>query len=174
MAVSNEIQGMTEGILSSFEAGIGAVELLIEKGLGTLDEYQRGQVAIREDLRERLASAGNLRRKDFDVLVEKILAFQAHRERDLKELVRTFLAAQKALAGRLKKSLQSGILDEGGRCKQEIAQMTEQARTNVLMFQLEQDHIRVTFQELQAQKDGISVRHFRQVIGDLEKTLIGG
>lgn len=174
MAVSNEMQSMTEGILSSFEAGIGAVELLIEKGLGTLDEYQRGQVAIREDLRERLALAGNLRRKDFDGLVEKILAFQAQREKDLKELVQTFLAAQKALVGRLRKSLQSGILDEVDRCKQEIAQMIEQARTNVLMFQLEQDRIRTTFQELQAQKGDISVRHFRWIIGDLEKTLKGG
>lgn len=176
MPIPNGVQNLTEGVVSSFESGIGAVELLIEKGLEILDEYRREQEAIRENLRERLASVGNLRRKDFDDVIERILDFQSHRERDLKELIRTLLAQQKALAGRLKRCLQAGIFNEVNRYKQEIAQTIGEARTSILEFQREQDLIRKTFEGLEAQKGEISTREFKRVVHNLEKelTLKGG
>ncbi|MBI4356441.1 MAG: hypothetical protein HY559_00980 [Gammaproteobacteria bacterium] len=173
MTVPNEVTTITEGVISSFESGIGGTELLIEKGLEILDGSRREHSEIRGDLREKLASIGNLRKKDFDGVMEQILSFQLRRESELKGLIRSFLANQKALAGRLKKSLQAGILDEVERFKQEIIQMQEEARTHILEFQKEQEEIRTTFEKFYG-KGNISARHFKQVVSELEKTLKGG
>ena len=87
MSVPSEIQSLTKGVVASFESGIDAVSHLIGKGLEILDGYRAEQDAIRGSLREAFASVGSLRRKDFDGVVERILAFQLQRESDRKSVV---------------------------------------------------------------------------------------
>lgn len=174
MSVPNEIRNLTEGVVTSFESEIAAVELLINKGLDVLDGYRQEEEAIRGNLRESFASIGSLRRKDFDDVMERILAFQTEREAEIKKLIRGCLARQKDLAGRLKRSLAEGILEEADRCKKELSEIIEKAKEEVVAFQVEQERIRKTLTQLEMNKEKVSAREFKQVIQDLEQELSGG
>lgn len=173
MSVPNEIQNLTKGVVASFESGIGAVGHLIEKGLELLDGYRMEKEAIHGRLREALASVGSLRRKDFDGVMERILTFQSQRESEIRRLIRGFLERQKDLTGRLKRSLEAGIFEEVDRCKNELSKMIEKAREEIVAFQKEQEGIRETFANLEAQKGEITPRDFKKTIQDLEQELFG-
>lgn len=173
MSVPNEIKNLTEAVVSSFESGIGAVGHLIEKGLELLDGYRSEQEAIRGTLRESLASVGNLRRKDFDGVMEKILEFQSSREREIRAMIYGFLKRQQELTARLKRSLEAGILVEVDRVKGELSRMIGEAREGVLAFQKEQELIRETFANLEGRREGITTRELKKAIQDLEGKLLG-
>ena len=173
MSAPKEIQNLTEGVVSSYDAGIAAVGQLIEKGLDLLDGYRKEQEAIRGALREKLASVGSLRRKDFDEVIGRVLNFQSERELEIKRLIREFLSRQKELVGRLKRSLEAGIFQEVDRCKRELSHMIEQARDEILSFQQEQGRIREALASLMGRKELVSVREFKAVIQDLEGKLYG-
>src|SRR3990167_5126909 len=108
MPVQDEIRNLTDGVVASFDSGIEAVGTVIEKGLELLDGYRMEQEAVRGSLREALASVGSLRHKDFDLVMERILTFQSHRESEIKTLIRAFLTRQRELAGRMRRSLKAG------------------------------------------------------------------
>lgn len=171
--VPDEIKNLTEGVVSSYDAGIAAVGHLIEKGLDLLDGYRSEQEAIRGSLRESLATVGSLRRKDFDEVMEQILEFQSRRETEIKGLIRSFLSRQRDLTGMLRRSIGAGILKEVERVKEELSQMIEKAREAILSFQGEQEKIRKTFESLEARKGEIAGRELKRVIGDLEMELMG-
>lgn len=173
MSVPHEISHLTGGVVTSFESEIAAVELLINKGLDLLDGYRREEDAIRGSLRESFASIGSLRRKDFDDVMGRILAFQTGRETEIKRLIRGCLARQKDLAGRLKRSIEEGILEEADRCKKELSKIIESSKEAIIAFQVEQERIRKTLTRLEVNKEKVSVREFRQVIQDLETELFG-
>lgn len=173
MPVPDEIRKLTEEVVVSFDSGVGAVRFLIEKGLEILDGYRREEEALRGSLRETLSSVASLRRKDFDAVTAPILDFQSRREAEIKGLIKSLLARQKDLTGRLKRCLEAGILQEVERIKKELPAMIEQARQEVISFQREQERIRTTFASLQAQKGEITAREFKKAIQDLEREHLG-
>lgn len=174
MSVPNEIRNLTEEVVASFESGIDAVGLLIEKGLEILDGYRREQEAIRGTMRETMAEVGNLRRKDFDGVMEHLLNFQLQRESEIKRIIKDFLSQQKKLTQRLKRSLAAGISEEVERCKKELSQMMEGVREEILSFQQEQALVRIAFANLETRKDQITVREFKEIIQDLEGDILPG
>lgn len=171
MTIPNEIRNLTEGVVASFESGIDAVGLLIEKGLEILDGYRREQEAIRGSLREAMAEVGSLRHKDFDGVMERILVFQSERESEIKRMIKDFLSQQKSLTQRIKRSLAAGIAEEVERCKSELSQMIGGVRKEILSFQKEQDLVRLAFAGLEARRNQITVREFKEIIQDLQGTL---
>ncbi|OGQ07081.1 MAG: hypothetical protein A3G32_03805 [Deltaproteobacteria bacterium RIFCSPLOWO2_12_FULL_40_28] len=173
MSVPNEIKRLTEEVITSFDAGIGAVGLLIEKGLEILDGYRREQEAVNGSLRDSLASIVSLRHKDFDEVMSRILSFQSKREIEIKTLIKGFLAEQREITGKIKRSLEAGIFQEVEKGKRELKKMIDQAKEGILSFQQEQERIRATFAQLESQKDKLSVMEFKKVIQDLEEELLG-
>lgn len=172
MSVPSEIRNLTSEVVASFESGIGAVGALIEKGLELLDGYRMEQEAIRGHLREKLASMGSFRRKDFDSVIGRILDFQLRRETEIKTLIRSFLARQRELTSRLNRSMQANLFEEMERCKKELSFLIERVRSEIQVFQKEQQKIRAAFRTFE-EKDEVSGREFRKSIQNLEGELIG-
>lgn len=173
MSVPNEIRNLAQGVVASFESGVGTVGLLIDKGLEILDGYRREQEAIRGQLRERLATVGSLRRKDFDGMMEKILCFQSDREREIQTFIRDFLGRQKEMTSRLRRSLEAEILQEVERIKGELAGLIDEAREEIVSFQGEQEKIRKMFAWIESSCGTLSAGEFGKKVLDLEKELFG-
>ncbi len=174
MSVPNEIQGLTRGVVDSFNSGIEAVGQLIEKGLELLDGYRREEEAVRGSLRESLASIGSLRRRDFDGLMEPVLQFQMRREQEIKALIKDFLSRQRELTQRLRRALEAGILQEVEKGKKELREMLGEAREEILSFQKEQETIRCTFARLESHKEGVTIKELKKEIQDLGEELLKG
>lgn len=102
-------------IAASYEARVSSVEQIIEATHEMLEAFRGQREAMRTQLRETLARASSLRRRDFDAMMQGILARQEEREKAVKRMVKAYLREQREMAmglrERLAKSESEGIGD---------------------------------------------------------------
>ena len=92
-------------VIASYEARVSSVEQIIEATHEMLEAFRSQREAMRMQLRETLARAASLRRRDFDAMMQAILASQEKRQERVKEAMRGYLREHKATAQALKEAL---------------------------------------------------------------------
>jgi phage-related tail protein len=92
-------------VIASYEARVSSVEQIIEATHEMLEAFRSQREAMRTQLRDTLAMAASLRRRDFDAMMQAILAGQEERQERVKEAMRGYLSEHKATAQALKEAL---------------------------------------------------------------------
>jgi hypothetical protein len=92
-------------LIASYEARVSSVEHIIEATHEMLEAFRSQREAMRIQLRETLARAASLRRRDFDAMMQGILVGQEERQERIKEAMRGYLREHKATAQALKEAL---------------------------------------------------------------------
>ncbi len=112
MPLLNNMNNLVEEIISSYEAKIRSVgslfdttDQLIEGCQETFLDAKEEQHEIKAQVREVLARNEHLRKKDFDLMMQKILSAQERRGKDVKDLLKGYLNRQKEMANELRSSL---------------------------------------------------------------------
>jgi len=105
MALAEDLGRLAREVIASYEARIASVERIIEATHETLEAFRSQREAMRTRLRETLARSASLRKRDFDAMMQGILARQEARERALKNTMRHYLRERRALAASLKGAL---------------------------------------------------------------------
>jgi len=104
-------------VVASYEARVSSVEQIIEATHEMLETSRNQREAMRGQLRETLSRVASLRKRDFDGMMQGILARQEARERAVKEAMRGYLTEQRALAEALKEALTGGEAEQIGAIK---------------------------------------------------------
>lgn len=112
MGVAKEMARLTREVIASYEARVTSVGQIIESTHEMLEAFRSQREAMHTQLREALARAASLRRRDFDAMMQAILARQAEREGAVKETIRGYLTEQKTLATALKDALTGGEAEQ--------------------------------------------------------------
>lgn len=107
-----EMAGLAREVIASYEAKVTSVGQIIEATHEMLEAFRRQREAMHTQLREALARAASLRRRDFDAMMQAILARQTEREGAVKETIRGYLTEQKTLATALKDALTGGEAEQ--------------------------------------------------------------
>lgn len=92
-------------VIASYEARVLSVEQIIEATHEMLEAFRSQREAVRARLRETLARAASLRKRDFDAMMQELLDRQEARETAVKETMRDYLAEQRALAAALREAV---------------------------------------------------------------------
>ncbi|MBI4560914.1 MAG: hypothetical protein HY724_02630 [Candidatus Rokubacteria bacterium] len=100
-----EMERLAKEVIASYEARVSSVEQIIEATHEMLETFRSQREAMRVELRETLARAAFLRKRDFDAMMQEILDCQDARERAVKETLREYLTDQRALAAALNEAL---------------------------------------------------------------------
>ncbi|MBI5187697.1 MAG: hypothetical protein HZA07_01295 [Nitrospirae bacterium] len=112
MPFTEEMKDIVENIVSSYETRIQGIEAVFDTTYQLLKGYnelsldtgqERGKVEA--ELRESLARNSSLRRKDFDSMMRGILSMQDEREKELRNLLKSYLNEQKGAAQALRDNL---------------------------------------------------------------------
>jgi hypothetical protein len=118
MADNLTMTHVVEGIISSYEERLQSIGFIIDNTQMVLGEFQESMSPAREEkdalnirLRETLARNESLRKKDFDGMMNTVLVSQDDGEREVRTLLRDYLAEQREMAKQLKGNL--GIFKEG-------------------------------------------------------------
>ena len=109
MGPAEEMTHLARELTASYEARVSSVEQIIAGTHEMLETFRSQREAIRSRLREALARAASLRRRDFDTMMEGILARQEARELQIKETMRDYLREQRVLAATLKETLSAHL-----------------------------------------------------------------
>ena len=99
MSIVEDMRKLTEEIVSSYEERISSVGTIIDNTHRMLDEFRSQRNTMSVQLKDKLSHEETLRKKDFDAMMSDILASQEKREKEIRNLLKTYLEEQKAAAG---------------------------------------------------------------------------
>jgi hypothetical protein len=105
MGLAEEMVRLARELIASYEARVSSVEHIIEATHEMLEAFRSQRETMRTRLREALARAASLRRRDFDAMMQGILVGQEERQERIKEAMRGYLSEHKATAQALKEAL---------------------------------------------------------------------
>jgi len=108
MGIADDMKRVAKEIVSSYESRISAVGTIIDNTHQILEDFKNKRNEMSNQLKETLATGESLRKKDFDNMMKDILARQDEREKQVKELLKTYLEEQRDMAVALKNALAEG------------------------------------------------------------------
>ena len=105
MGITSDIKKVAQEIVFSYQSKISTVGMIIDDTYKLLEDFKTKRNKMSDRLKETLAREESLRKTDFDNIMEDIFAHQGEREKEIKDLLKTFFEEQKEIAELIKKSL---------------------------------------------------------------------
>ena len=176
-----EIAGLAREIIGSYEARVSSVEQIIEATHEMLEAFRGQREAMRTQLRETLARASSLRRRDFDAMMQGILARQEEREKAVKRMVKAYLREQREMAMGLRERLAKSESEGIGDFKEMVAgiqarQMEREREIKALLadFQREQGEMMSALRGLLTNGDSMRVSDFKATLRAIQSRYWAG
>ncbi|PIP17566.1 MAG: hypothetical protein COX43_03655 [Parcubacteria group bacterium CG23_combo_of_CG06-09_8_20_14_all_35_9] len=104
----NEVKNLIENIITSYNVRLKLVENIITNTRKTLEEFKTKREEMSRKLRDSLAKSANLRKKDFNKMMEEILQVQTKREENINKMLADFHKEEEQVVAKLKNLLQKG------------------------------------------------------------------
>ena len=125
-------------------------------------------------LKETLAKEESLRKKDFDNMMGDILSHQDERQKDVKELLKTFFEEQKEIAEIIKKNLSEGQKVRINDFKKMLGdiqarQKTRENEVSVMLkeFQTEYKEMGESLRSLLDKGEAIRIKEFKEMLKNI-------
>ncbi len=171
MAVVEDMKRVAEEIVSSYQSRISTVATIIDNTHQILDDFKIKRNEISNQLKETLARGESLRKKDFDSMMQEILFHQDEREKEVRDLLKTFFEEQKEVAEIIKKSLTGAEkirIDDFKKMLQDI-QAKQRARENEVSvmlkeFQTEYKEMAESLRSLLDKREAMRIKDFKEML----------
>ena len=105
MGTAEDMKDLAQGIVSSYQARVSEVATIIDNAHQILEDFKLKRNEMSDQLKETLANQESLRKKDFDNMMKGILSHQDEREKEVRDLLKTFFKEQKEVAESIRKNL---------------------------------------------------------------------
>jgi len=102
------LKEIAENIVVSYDRRMRIVNSLAEDTRNLLQSFRERREAMAKELREVLAKSENLRKKDFNKMMEEILLTQAARENTVNQILADFRQEEETVSQQLRKLLLRG------------------------------------------------------------------
>ncbi len=175
MTIPAQMDRLTHEIIASYEARVASVEQIIDAAHDILDIFRRQGEAVRAELRESLAKAASLRRRDFDTLMRGVLARQEEQEEAVKRTIRVYLQEQRVRAASLREimagrsALQAeSLTDVLTTTHAHWAAREREVRSLLADFQHEQEELARALKELLARPETAGVKALKATLRSLQ------
>jgi len=179
MAVVGDMKRVAEEIVSSYQSRISTVAAIIDDTHHLLEDFKTKRNEMSGQLKEALARQGSLRKKDFDSMMQEILFHQDEREKEVRDLLKTFFEEQKEVAEIIKKSLTGAEkirIDDFKKMLQDIQakQRTRENEVSVTLkeFQTEYKEMAESLRSLLDKREAIRIKDFKDVMGNIRSRQI--
>lgn len=179
MLIAEEIRKVAEEIVSSYQSRIFTVATIIDNTHQFLEDFKTKRNEMSNQLKETLAKEESLRKKDFNNMMRDILSHQDEREKQVKNLLKTFFDEQKEIAEIIKKSLAEGEKVRIGDFKKmlEDIQARQKARENEVgmtlrEFQKEYEEMAESLRSLLDKGETIRIKEFKAMLKDIRSRQI--
>ncbi|MBI2881041.1 MAG: hypothetical protein HYY21_05605 [Candidatus Tectomicrobia bacterium] len=169
--VAEELGCLVREVIASFEARVSSVEQTTEVAHEMLETFRTQREAMRARLREVLARAASLRKRDFDAMMRRILARQEEREQAVKETMRGYLREQRTMAADLKEALAGAGAERVGTVKELLAGLTarrqereQEVKDLLAEYRREQEEMSRAVGTLLSNGGSLSVKEFKATL----------
>ena len=175
MGTAEEMARLARHVIASYEARVSSVEQIIEATHEMLEAFRSQREAMRTQLRDTLAKAASLRRRDFDAMMQAILADQEERQERVKEAMRGYLREHKATAQALKEALAKDEAKRVGTVEELLGEIMarqekreREVRALLAEFQREQEEMAHALGGLLSNGGSIKVKDFKATLRTIQ------
>jgi hypothetical protein len=189
MPVNKSSSNIVNNILHSYEARIQSIGSMFDSTHQILQGFQDILLNTRQErekssleLRESLAKNESLRRKDFDSMMQNILSIQNKREKEVRNLLNSYLNEQREMAQELRDNFigfkESLAKSDAQRLnafqdmiKEIIAKQDkrkEEVTSGLKEFQKKQNMLSARLKELVAKGKELRIRDFKSMLKEFE------
>lgn len=180
MEIAEELKRVAEEIVSSYQSRISTVAMIIDSTHQLLEDFKNKKNEMSEHLKETLARGGSLRKKDFDNMMKDILYHQDEKERQVRNLLKTFFEEQKEIAQVIKRNLAEGEekvrISDFKKMLEDIQarQKARESEVSVMLkeFQTEYREMAESLRSLLDKGEAIRIREFKAMLKDIRSKQI--
>lgn len=174
MGTGDDLRTLADSILDSYEMRVRTVNGLMDQAYRFLKGFQMEVEEMTVQVRDNLARAESLRKKDFDRMISDIMERRRHREQEAEQGLRLFREQEEEMIARLRKIILEGkrsSLEDIKLIKEDISRRQKERERKIIQalkqFQIEEEELRVALKKLLSKGEGVKVKDFKVMLRTL-------
>ncbi|MBL7205926.1 MAG: hypothetical protein ISS63_16595 [Desulfobacteraceae bacterium] len=174
MGTGEDLRALANSIIDSYEMRVSTVNGLMDQAYHFLKSFQMELEDMIVRLRDNLAKAESLRKKDFDRMISDVIERRNQTEQEAKQGLKLFQEQEEEMIGRFRKIVLGGsssALQDMEAIKEDISRRQKEREKNIIKalkrLQIEQEELRVALKNLLAKAETVKVKDFRVMIKSL-------
>lgn len=175
MGVGEDLRTLANSIIDSYELRVRTVSALINQAYQLLKSFQTEIEDMIAGLRDNLAGAESLRKKDFDHMISDVIERRRQREEEAEQTLKSFQEEEGEMISRLREIIlrgnSSSLEDNIKAIKEDIFKRQKEREKKIIKtlqcFQIEQEELRVALKKLLSKGEGVKIKDLRIVLNSL-------
>jgi len=174
MEVREDLRELANSIIDSYEMRVSTVSTLMNQAYNFLKSFQTELEDMIFRLRDNLAKAESLRKKDFDRMITDIIERRHVKEEEVKQGLKLFQEQEEEMISRLRKIILNGkgsSVEDIKAIKDDISGRQKEREKNIIKalkcFQIEQEELKAALQNLLSKGEGLKFKDFRIMLKSL-------
>lgn len=175
MKSRDDLKQFADALLDSYEMRVNTVNSLMGQAYEALKCYQVEVQDMILRLRDNLAKAESLRKKDFDRMIEDVATRWRSHAADTEQIFHSFQDQEKKMVDRLRILLLSGSsngLEEVHEIRTDLSKKQKEREIKILhalkLLQVEQEELRTSLMSLLSKGESIRMKDFRMMLKALK------
>lgn len=174
MGTGEDLRALANSIIDSYEMRVSTVNGLMDQAYHFLKSFHMELEDMIVRLRDNLAKAESLRKKDFDHMIRDVIERRLQTEQEAKQSLKLFRKEEEEIIGRLRDIVLGGsssTLEDMDAIKEDISRRQKEREKNIIKalkrLQVEQEELRVALKNLLAKEEAVKVKDVRIMINSL-------
>jgi len=174
MKTGKDLRALAHSIIDSYEMRVKTVHAFMDQAYHFLKGFQMELEEMIIRLRDNLARAESLRKKDFDRMVSDVIECRRQSGKEAKQSLKLFQEQEKEMISRLRRVMLGGSrsgLEDIETIKEDILERQKEREKRIVKalkrFQIDQEELRVAFKNLLSKGEGIKIKDFRIMLKSL-------
>ena len=174
MGTGEDLRTLANSIIDSYEMRVRTVNGLMDQAYSFLTGFQMELEEMISRLRDNLAKAESLRKKDFDRMIGDVIERRHETEEEARQGLKIFQKEEEEMIGRFRKIVLGGsssTLGDMTAIKEDISRRQKEREKNIIKamkrLQIEQEELRVALRNLLEKGEEVRVKDFRVMIKSL-------
>jgi parvulin-like peptidyl-prolyl isomerase len=173
MEILADMKIIVDGIISTYEQRITAVENIVDNLYRILDDSKAERDRMEYQLKEILSAGSSLRKRDFDSMVKDIFAWHDGRRRRVRVLLGTYIKEQKDAAKKLRNTLMdkglTGVREAVGLIQKNINIREEDITSRLNAIRGECEEMTRAFRNLLDKGEKLSHREVKETLRNIQQ-----
>ena len=174
MGTGEDLKSLASSIIDSYEVRMKTVNGLMEQSYRFLRSFQTELEDMIIRLRDNLAKAESLRKKDFDHMMADLTERRVSQEKEAENVFSRFQEEEMAMVDRLRKVITSkggSRLEDMEVIREDILKRQKERESGIIQvlkrIQVEQEELKVALKRLLEKGESVRVRDFKVMLKSL-------
>jgi len=171
MDVGNDLRTLANSIIDSYEMRVKTVGALMNQANQLLRSFQIEIEDMMAGLRDNLAKAESLRKKDFDRMMSSVTERRRRTEEEAEENLKRFQVEEEEMISRLRNIVLSrnrSSLDDIKAIREDIMKRQKEREKKIIKalkrFQIEQEELRIALKKLLSKGEELRIKDLRRML----------